>query len=279
MWRYEKRLQYPVNIKTPNPKIAQYIMSQYGGPDGEIGASMRYLSQRYTMPYKMQKGLLTDIGTEELAHMEMIAAIVQQLTRNLTPAQIESSGFGPYYIDHTTAIWPQAAGGIPFNACEFQSKGDAITDLYEDMAAEQKARTTYDNILRVVKDPEVCDPIRFLREREIVHFQRFGEANREDCSKNSRVLKAHKYSIFGNLLSIRKMQDVGISRPICCYTSKLIRKKEIEQAIFIYNLISTRKAAFLTPTQENRNAAFFMPSCYAVRANKALIYAALSARK
>jgi len=279
MWRYEKRLQYPVNIKTPNPKIAQYIMSQYGGPDGEIGASMRYLSQRYTMPYKMQKGLLTDIGTEELAHMEMIAAIVQQLTRNLTPAQIESSGFGPYYIDHTTAIWPQAAGGIPFNACEFQSKGDAITDLYEDMAAEQKARTTYDNILRVVKDPEVCDPIRFLREREIVHFQRFGEANREDCSKNSRVLKAHKYSIFGNLLSIRKMQDVGISRPICCYTSKLIRKKEIEQAIFIYNLISTRKAAFLTPTQENRNAAFFMPSCYAVRANKALIYAALRARK
>lgn len=279
MWRYEKRLQYPVNIKTPNPKIAQYIMSQYGGPDGEIGASMRYLSQRYTMPYKMQKGLLTDIGTEELAHMEMIAAIVQQLTRNLTPAQIESSGFGPYYIDHTTAIWPQQAGGIPFNACEFQSKGDAITDLYEDMAAEQKARTTYDNILRVVKDPEVCDPIRFLREREIVHFQRFGEANREDCSKNSRVLKAHKYSIFGNLLSIRKMQDVGISRPICCYTSKLIRKKEIEQAIFIYNLISTRKAAFLTPTQENRNAAFFMPSCYAVRANKALIYAALRARK
>ena len=279
MWRYEKRLQYPVNIKTPNPKIAQYIMSQYGGPDGEIGASMRYLSQRYTMPYKMQKGLLTDIGTEELAHMEMIAAIVQQLTRNLTPAQIESSGFGPYYIDHTTAIWPQAACGIPFNACEFQSKGDAITDLYEDMAAEQKARTTYDNILRVVKDPEVCDPIRFLREREIVHFQRFGEANREDCSKNSRVLKAHKYSIFGNLLSIRKMQDVGISRPICCYTSKLIRKKEIEQAIFIYNLISTRKAAFLTPTQENRNAAFFMPSCYAVRANKALIYAALRARK
>ena len=178
MWRYEKRLQYPVNIKTPNPKIAQYIMSQYGGPDGEIGASMRYLSQRYTMPYKMQKGLLTDIGTEELAHMEMIAAIVQQLTRNLTPAQIELSGFGPYYIDHTTAIWPQAAGGIPFNACEFQSKGDAITDLYEDMAAEQKARTTYDNILRVVKDPEVCDPIRFLREREVVHFQRFGEALR-----------------------------------------------------------------------------------------------------
>ena len=178
MWNYEKRLQYPVKITQTNPKIAKIIISQFGGPDGELAASMRYLSQRYTMPYKEVTGTLTDIGTEELAHMEMIAAIVQQLTRNLTPAQIESSGFGPYYIDHTTAIWPQAAGGIPFNACEFQSKGDAITDLYEDMAAEQKARTTYDNILRLVKDPEVCDPIRFLREREIVHYQRFGESLR-----------------------------------------------------------------------------------------------------
>lgn len=240
---------------------------------------MRYLSQRYSMPYKECKAVLTDIGTEELAHLEIVAAIVHQLTRNLTAEQLVEQGFGPYYIDHTTGIWPQAAGGVPFNACEFQSKGDIITDLHEDMAAEQKARSTYDNILRVVTDYDVCEPIKYLREREIVHYQRFGEANREDCSKNSRVLKAHKYSIFGNLLSIRKMQDVGISRPICCYTSKLIRKKEIEQAIFIYNLILTRKAAFLTPTQENRNAAFFMPSCYAVRANKALIYAALRARK
>ena len=279
MWRYEKRLQYPVKISQTNPKMAQFIMSQYGGPDGEAGAAMRYLSQRYAMPYEKGKAVLTDVGTEELGHWEIIAAIIHQLTRNLTPKEIEESGFGPYYIDHTTGIWPQSAGGVPFNACEFQSKGDPITDLCENLSAEQKARSTYDNILRLVKDPEVCDPIRFLREREIVHFQRFGEANREDCSKNSRVLKAHKYSIFGNLLSIRKMQDVGISRPICCYTSKLIRKKEIEQAIFIYNLILTRKAAFLTPTQENRNAAFFMPSCYAVRANKALIYAALRARK
>lgn len=143
-----------------------------------MGASMRYLSQRYSMPYKMGKGLLTDIGTEELAHLEMVAAIVHQLTRNLTAEEIEAAGFGPYYIDHTTGIWPQAAGGVPFNACEFQVKGDPITDLTEDMAAEQKARSTYDNILRVVKDPEVCDPIRFLREREIVHFQRFGEALR-----------------------------------------------------------------------------------------------------
>lgn len=178
MWRYEKRLQYPVKITQTNPKMAQFIMSQYGGPDGEIGASMRYLSQRYTMPYAEAKGLLTDIGTEELAHMEIVAAIIHQLTKNLTPEQIEESGFGPYYIDHTTGIWPQAAGGIPFNACEFQSKGDAITDLHENMAAEQKARTTYDNILRVVRDPEVCAPIRYLREREIVHFQRFGEALR-----------------------------------------------------------------------------------------------------
>lgn len=148
---------------------------RYGGPDGEIGASMRYLSQRYSMPYDVCKATLTDIGTEELAHMEIVAAIIHQLTRNLTPEEIKESGFGPYYIDHGTGIWPQAAGGIPFNACEFQSKGDTITDLYEDMAAEQKARSTYDNILRVVKDPDVCDVIRYLREREIVHFQRFGE--------------------------------------------------------------------------------------------------------
>ena len=210
----------------------------------------------------------------------MVCTIVHQLTRNLTVQQIKEQGFADYYVDHTTGIYPVAASGTPWSADTIQSTGDPITDLMENMAAEQKARTTYDNILRLVKDdPDVYDAIKFLRAREIVHFQRFGEANREDCSKNSRVLKAHKYSIFGNLLSIRKMQDVGISRPICCYTSKLIRKKEIEQAIFIYNLISTRKAAFLTPTQENRNAAFFMPSCYAVRANKALIYAALRARK
>ena len=149
-----------------------------GGPDGEISASLRYLSQRYAMPYKECKGLLTDIGTEELAHMEIVAAIVHQLTRNLTPEQVVESGFGPYYIDHTTGIWPQAAGGVPQNANQFQSKGDPITDLVEDMAAEQKARSTYDNILRVISDPEICDPIRFLREREIVHFQRFGEALR-----------------------------------------------------------------------------------------------------
>lgn len=178
MWSYEKRLQYPVNITTPNAKLAEVIISQYGGPDGEMGASMRYLSQRYGVPYPEIAAVLTDIGTEELAHLEMVAAIVHQLTKNLSMEEIENSGFKTYYVDHTVGIWPQAAGGIPFNACEFQSKGDLITDLFEDMAAEQKARTTYDNILRLIKDPEVCDPIRFLRQREIVHFQRFGEALR-----------------------------------------------------------------------------------------------------
>lgn len=139
---------------------------------------MRYLSQRYSMENRKVIGTLTDIGTEELAHLEMIAAIIHQLTRDLSPEEIKASGFDKYYVDHTLAIWPQAAGGIPFNACEFQCKGDTITDLFEDMAAEQKARSTYDNILRVIKDPEIADPIKFLREREVVHFQRFGECLR-----------------------------------------------------------------------------------------------------
>ena len=178
MFIYEKKLQYPVKIANPNPKLASIIISQYGGPDGELAASLRYLSQRFAMPYPELKGLLTDIGTEELAHLEMVAAIVRQLTQGLSAEELEKQGFAPYYIDHTGGIWPQAAGGVPFNACEFQSKGDVITDLFEDMAAEQKARSTYDNILRLVHDNEVADPIRFLREREIVHFQRFGEALR-----------------------------------------------------------------------------------------------------
>lgn len=179
MWNYEKRLQFPVNIKEPNAKLAQVIISQFGGPDGELAASMRYLSQRFATPYKEVAGLLTDIGTEELAHLEMIGAIVFQLTRNLSMEEIQASGFDKYYVDHTLGLWPQAAGGVPFNANQFQSKGDIITDLFEDMAAEQKARTTYDNILRLVKDcPDVYEPIKFLRAREIVHFQRFGEALR-----------------------------------------------------------------------------------------------------
>lgn len=178
MWSYEKRLQYPVNITKCNPKIAKVIMSQFGGPDGELSASMRYLSQRYVQPYNEVIGILTDIGTEELAHMEMVCAIIYQLTKDLSPEQIKEGGFDAYYVDHTLGLWPQSAGGVPNTATYFQSKGDPITDLHEDMAAEQKARSTYDNILRLVKDPEVCDPIRFLREREVVHYQRFGEALR-----------------------------------------------------------------------------------------------------
>ena len=183
MWNYEKRLQYPINIKTPNAKLAQFIMSQYGGPDGEIGASMRYLSQRFTMPNRTSAAVLNDIGTEELAHLEMVSTMVHQLTRDLTMEEIENSGLGPYYIDHTVGVWPQAAGGVPFNACEFQSKGDAITDLHEDLAAEQKARTTYDNLIRVIENPEVREPLKFLRAREVVHFQRFGEALEKIKSK------------------------------------------------------------------------------------------------
>ncbi len=178
MWMYEKKLQYPVNIKNPNPKLAKFIISQLGGPDGELAASMRYLNQRYAAPYGEIKGLLTDIGTEELGHMEMISAILYQLTRNLTPEQIKASGFDAYFVDHTTGIYPASASGVPFSAAYFQSKGDPITDLVEDMAAEQKARSTYDNILRLADDPDVRDVIKFLREREIVHFQRFGEGLR-----------------------------------------------------------------------------------------------------
>ncbi len=178
MWTYEKKLEFPVNIKHPNPAAAKVIITQYGGPDGEAGAAMRYLSQRYTMPYKQAIGVLNDVGTEELAHLEMVSTIVHQLTRGMTIEQIKESGFDTYFVDHTAGIYPQAASGMPFSAATFQSTGDPITDLVEDMAAEQKARTTYDNILRLVDDPDVREPIKVLREREIVHFQRFGEALR-----------------------------------------------------------------------------------------------------
>ena len=176
MFVYEKKLQYPVKIKTPNPALAKFIVSQYGGPDGELGASMRYLSQRYSMPYPELRGLLTDIGTEELGHLEMIGAIVHQLTRKLSEDQIRADGFAPYFVDHTTGVYPTAASGFPWTAASMQVKGDPIADLTEDLAAEQKARVTYDNILRLSDDPDVNDVIKFLREREIVHFQRFGEA-------------------------------------------------------------------------------------------------------
>lgn len=178
MWQYEKKLQYPVKIKTPNPAMAKVIITQFGGPDGELGAAMRYLSQRYTAPCPEVKAILNDIGTEELGHMEMVSAVVYQLTKNLTPKQIKESGFDTYFVDHTTGLYPIAASGTPFSAEVFQSTGDPIADLAEDLAAEQKARLSYDNILRLVDDPDVRDVIKFLRQREIVHFQRFGEAMR-----------------------------------------------------------------------------------------------------
>lgn len=179
MWKYEKTLQYPVDIKNPDPALAKVIISQLGGPDGEVGAAMRYLNQRYTMPCREVQGMLTDIGTEELAHMEIISAILYQLTRDLSIEEIKKSGFDAYFVDHTTGVYPQGASGMPFSASMLQSTGDPLADLHEDLAAEQKARLTYDNILRLTDDPDVRDPIKFLREREIVHYQRFGECLRQ----------------------------------------------------------------------------------------------------
>lgn len=184
MFVYQKKLQYPINVKNSNPRLASVIISQYGGPDGELGASLRYLSQRYAMPYNEVKGVLTDIGTEELGHLEMVGTLVHQLTRNLTQEQIIKSGFAPYFVDHTVGVYPTAASGTPWSADSMQSTGDVIADLTEDMAAEQKARLTYDNILRLSDDPDVSDVIRFLREREVVHFQRFGEPNLSTWNKN-----------------------------------------------------------------------------------------------
>ena len=190
MFVYEKKLQYPVKIKNCNPKLAAVIISQYGGPDGELGASLRYLSQRFSMPYPELKALLTDIGTEELGHLEMVGAIVHQLTRNLSEEQIKTAGFDTYFVDHTAGIYPQFASGTPWTASTMQVKGDLIADLTEDLAAEQKARVTYDNILRLSDDPDVNDVIKFLRAREVVHFQRFGEANPTCLSKKYCEIKA-----------------------------------------------------------------------------------------
>ena len=176
MWNYEKKLQYPIKIKNTNAQLAKFIMSQYGGPDGEMSASLRYLSQRFSMPDNVTKGILNDIGTEELAHLEMVGSIIYQLTRDLSAEEAKKQGFGDYYVDHNTGIWAANASGVPFTSAYFQSKADVIADLTEDLAAEQKARATYDNILRLCDDPDVRDPIKFLRQREIVHFQRFGEA-------------------------------------------------------------------------------------------------------
>ena len=179
MWTYNKVLQYPINIKCPNPKLAKFIISQYGGPDGELAASLRYLSQRFAMPDQNAKAILNDIGTEELAHLEMVGTIVHQLTDGVCPEEIEKAGLGAYYTDHGVDVYPQSAGGTPFTASALATKGDPIANLQEDLAAEQKARATYEKLIDLCKDdPDVLDPLRFLRQREIVHFQRFGEALR-----------------------------------------------------------------------------------------------------
>ncbi len=178
MWIYEKKLQHPVKIANPNPRLAGIIISALGGPDGELAAATRYLNQRYTMPDGRVIGTLTDVGSEELGHMEMVAAIVYQLTRNLTPEEIKAGGFDKYYVDHGAGIYPSSAAGVPFNAMAIASKEDALASIVEDLAAEQKARAMYDNILRLSDDADVNDAIKFLRQREVVHFQRFGEAMR-----------------------------------------------------------------------------------------------------
>ena len=203
MWTYGKKLQYPVKIATPNPAYAKIVISQLGGPDGELGATTRYMNQRYTMPYDIGKAVLTDIATEEMAHQEMIAAIVYQLTRNLTPEQIKAGGFDAYFTDHTTGVYPQSAAGVPFTTAYLQSNGDPITDLFEDLAAEQKARTTYDNLLRLIDDPDVRDPLKFLREREIVHFQRFGDVLR-NLQEN---LDAKNYYAYNPSFDVQQVPD------------------------------------------------------------------------
>ena len=217
MFVYEKKLQYPVRIKNPNPALAKFIISQYGGPDGELGASLRYLSQRYSMPYPELKGLLTDIGTEELGHLEMVGTIVHQLTRSMTPDEIKKAGFDTYFVDHTAGVYPQFASGTPWSAATMAVTGDVIADLNENMAAEQKARLTYDNILRLSDDPDVNDVIRYLREREIVHYQRFGEAKREVSSKYPGSGKPTPAPFCNRKTKIQKMYelkpDLGVLLP------------------------------------------------------------------
>lgn len=200
MWVYERKLQYPVRIKNTNPKLASVILSQLGGPDGELAAGTRYLNQRYSMKDGKVVGVLTDIGSEEMGHAEMVAAIIHQLTRNLTPEEIKAAGMDKYFVDHTLGIYPASADGVPFTAAYIGVKGDPVADLMEDLAAEQKARVTYDNILRLSDDPDVNDAIKFLRQREIVHFQRFGEALR----RTQEALDQKNYYSFNPSFTCKK---------------------------------------------------------------------------
>ena len=209
MWDYKKNLIYPVNIKNKNPKLAKIILAQYGGPDGELGASLRYLSQRFTMPDSITKGLLTDIGTEEMAHLEVVGSIIYQLTRDLNDECVKNSGFDDYFINHTTGIYPANTNGTPFTAAYIAISGDPIADLTEDLAAEQKARATYDNILRLSDDPDVNDAIKFLREREIVHYQRFGELQRPTLNEIIRYTATlESLSFFISYIGVAKNVNI-----------------------------------------------------------------------
>lgn len=213
MWDYEKRLQYPVNIKNPNPKMAKFIISQYGGPDGELAASLRYLSQRFSMPTEITKATLNDIGTEELGHLEMVGSLVHQLTKGVSPEILKREGLGDYYTDHGVSVYPQSAAGVPFTAAYIGVKGDPITDLTEDLAAEQKARSTYEYLIDLADDPEVIDVLRFLREREVVHFQRFGEALRTVQEKLAeRKFYMNGMNMQGNLGTMMNNNDCGCKK-------------------------------------------------------------------
>lgn len=234
MWSYTKALQYPVKIKCPNPRLAKYIISQFGGPDGELAASLRYLSQRFGMPDQKAKAILNDIGTEELAHLEMIGSIVHQLTDGVCPEELEKAGLGAYYTDHGVDVYPQSAAGVPFTAAYIAAKGDPIANLQEDLAAEQKARATYEKLINLCKDdPDVVEPLRFLREREVVHFQRFGEALRgvqdklaekkfymnpckeekmaSECMKEFNMV--NNYSTCDSLCNCNKNNNCGCNNP------------------------------------------------------------------
>ena len=187
MWVYEKKLQYPIKIKNKSPKMAKYIISQFGGPDGELAAALRYLSQRFSMPDSISKGVLTDIGTEELAHLEIVGAIIHQLVDGVPAKILEQEGLGGYYTDHGNGVYPQGAADFPFDALAIAVKGDPITDLTEDLAAEEKARTTYEHLINISDDPDIIEPLKFLRQREVVHFQRFGETlQRVQARENER---------------------------------------------------------------------------------------------
>lgn len=251
MWIYQKSLEFPVKIKNPNPAMAKFIISTLGGSDGELSASIRYLSQRFGMPYREVTGILTDIGTEELAHIEICSAILYQLTRNLTPEQIKQSGFDTYFVDHTAGVYPQEASGMPFSAGSLQSKGDIITDLNEDLAAEQKARTTYDNILRLVDDPDVREPIKFLRAREIVHYQRFSEAlgiavERSQCKNNFYITNPN----FDKNCKIPCKQNSGTE---CPRESKSFCQQDVKPRFEPYGNNQSRNDNCKRPVQPRQN--------------------------